>query len=250
MSRIADYLSSLRREKPGFDTPPAPERDFVAIGDVHGCDGLLAQLLDRVEHEAPGLPVIFVGDYVDRGPDSAGVLARIMELTRSGAVGLRGNHEAMMLDFVDMPARAGPQWLMNGGVQTLESFGVPAPADPWDDNALTDARDALIDRAGPALIAWLRERPLIWQSGNVAVTHAGGDPSSPLEPRRGHGLLWGHPDFWRKRRKDGLWMVHGHYIVAAPGMRDGRISIDTGAFHTHRLTAAIVTRGDVRFVST
>ncbi len=112
------------------------------------------------------------------------------------------------------------------------------------------ARDALLRAAGDDLVAWMRGLPLVWSSGNLHVTHAGGDPASPIEPRRGHGLLWGHPDFLRKSRQDGYWMVHGHYVVSEAASTGGRISVDTGAYATGRLTAALIEPGSVRFLST
>lgn len=253
MPDLFSLLTAWRRKKRGFDTPLAPTSAFVAIGDVHGRDDLLVQLLERIRTKAPGMPIVLVGDYVDRGPDSAGVLTRVRKLSlddRENVVALKGNHEAMMLDFIDFPAKSGRGWMVNGGDRTLESFGIPAPGDAPSDDALIAARDALVAQVDPALIAWLRALPLSWQSGNVMVTHAGGNPSQPIEPRRGHGLLWGHPDFLRRPRQDGLWMVHGHFIMPEPGVRDGRISIDTGAYRTGRLTAAIITAGQVRFIST
>lgn len=251
MSGSFDFLTAWRRKRCGFDAPLAPTSAFVAIGDVHGCDDLLARLLDRIRTEAPGMPIVLVGDYVDRGADSAGVLTRVRNLTLSGpenAIALKGNHEAMMLDFIDFPAKSGRQWLVNGGDRTLESFGVAAPLDAPREDDLIAARDALVALADPAIIAWLRALPLLWQNGNVMVTHAGGNPLQAIEPRRGHGLLWGHPDFLRRPRQDGLWMVHGHFIVPEAGLRDGRISVDTGAYRSGRLTAAIISAGEARFV--
>ncbi|MFD1160150.1 metallophosphoesterase [Roseovarius aestuarii] len=236
-----------------FTAPIAPDRSFVVIGDVHGCDDLLVQLLDQLSKRVPDLPYVCVGDYVDRGPDSAAVLRRLMTMTANdpeSMICLKGNHEAMMLDFIDMPIECGPVWLANGGDKTLESFGISAPSDRRDAPALISARDALVENAEPELVYWLRALPLIWQNGNVAVTHAGGDPSRPLEPRRGHGLLWGHPDFLRKQRGDGLWMTHGHFIVPQPEVTGGRIAIDTGAFSTGMLSAAIIRPGNVDFLST
>ncbi len=253
MPGLFSFLTAWRRKKHGFDTPLAPGSAFLVIGDVHGCDDLLAQLLERIRSETPGMPIVLVGDYVDRGPDSAGVLTRVRGLTvddPENVIALKGNHEAMMLDFIDFPAKSGRDWMVNGGDRTLESFGIPAPGNAPSDDALIAARDALMARVDPALIAWLRALPLSWQSGNVMVTHAGGNPSQPIEPRRGHGLLWGHPDFLRQPRQDGLWMVHGHFIVPQPGVGDGRISVDTGAYRTGRLTAAIITAEEVRFIST
>ncbi len=251
---MIQFLKQVLRSKLGFDAPLAPDMSFAVIGDVHGRDDLLQQVLDRLMGNDANLPIAFVGDLVDRGPDSADDLNRVMSMTQAGsgtAICLKGNHEAMMLDFIDYPAKSGALWLRNGGDKTLESYGITAPNDDHGmDTALTDARDALSERMGDPLIDWLRIRPLVYQSGNVAVTHAGGDPAQPLEPRRGHGLLWGHRDFFRKPRQDGVWMVHGHYASEQAAARDGRISVDTGAYATGRLSAAVIAPGNVEFFNT
>ncbi len=238
--------------KPGFQAEIAPEHPFVAIGDIHGRDDLLGNLLKQLEEQVPNLPLVFAGDYVDRGPDSAKVLARLMALSESplkSITCLMGNHETILLDFLDHPESMARQWLRNGGVATLESFGVSVPDDSASPKAARLMRDQLVETMGTQMIAWLRSRPLVWQSGNVAATHAGADPKCPIEPRRGHGLLWGHPDFLKTPRKDGLWIVHGHFIVDTPCAEQGRISIDTGAYRTGRLTAAIVEPGNVTFLT-
>ncbi|SHM61246.1 serine/threonine protein phosphatase 1 [Roseovarius litoreus] len=246
MTGLSSLLHRLGLGRPGFDAPLAPDRAFVAVGDIHGMHDLLDALIAKLATEAPDLPLVFVGDYVDRGPDSAGVLRRLMELDPDATGGgcLLGNHEAMMLEFLDTPDSAGRLWMANGGAETLRSFGI---ADP-EDHPFETLRDRLRAAAGDALLDWLAQRPLIWQSGNVVVSHAGGDPNLPIEPRRGHGLLWGHPHLFDTPRKDGLWMVHGHFILDAPVMKAGRIGIDTGAFQTGRLTAAIIEPGYVRFI--
>ncbi len=252
MAALFQILSRFGRRR--ADHPSiAPQQPFVAIGDIHGHDDLLARLLDQIDQQVPDLPIIFVGDYVDRGPDSAGVLKRMQALTKATAprvICLQGNHEAMLLDFINMPDHAGPRWLRNGGDATLQSFGVRVPEDPTDPVGLEIARDALLDRAGPGFPDWLQSLNLLWQSGNVVVTHAGADPGKPIDPRRGHGLLWGHPEFLKKPRRDGLWLVHGHFITREPAAAKGRVSIDTGAYETGRLTAAIVEEGAVRFLGT
>ncbi len=247
------FLKGLRRSKPGFDAPLLPDEAFVAIGDVHGRDDLLVQLLTQIDRSASDLPLVFVGDLVDRGPDSSGVVSRVMSMCEESpenVICLKGNHEAMMLDFVDVPSKSGHVWLRNGGDKTLESFGIEPPANLGDEDILERVRDALLEHVGCDLIHWLRTRPLIWQSGNVAVTHAGGDPAQTLESRRGHGLLWGHRDFLRKTRTDGLWMVHGHYASERASAQNGRISVDTGAYASGTLSAAVIAPGKVEFLST
>lgn len=241
---IRSFISRLR---PGADfPPPVPEAPFVVIGDIHGRSDLLSRLLGRLE---PGLPVICVGDYVDRGEDSAGVLRMLKD--RPDIVCLMGNHERMMLDFLSEPGRKGPLWVLNGGLQTLSSFGVGGAEGLHGDAgeaALIRLRDALADAMGAAMVAWVAQRPLIWRSGNVAVVHAAADPEMPIDMQPDKTLIWGHPAFARTLRRDGIWVVHGHTIVDHPKVGAGRISVDTGAFATGRLTAAIVSADGVRFV--
>lgn len=232
----------------GFDTQAAPDAPFVAIGDIHGRDDLLRSLCDRLRGESPGLPIVLVGDYIDRGPHSAEVLRSLKSLSDDPSakiVCLMGNHEAMMVEFLDDPENAGSRWLLNGGAKTLESFGIDTADVP-----LPALRDHLRNMAGDDLLDWVRERPLMWQSGNVVVSHAGGDPARAPNPRRDHGLLWGHAKTRRVRRKDGLWMVYGHYVVETPKALPGRIEIDTGAWRTGQLTAAIIRPGEVTFLTT
>lgn len=247
MSGFRQILRHFGAKDQSFDTPLAPDGAFVAVGDIHGRADLLRALLDQVDDAAPGLPLVFLGDYIDRGPDSSGVLRtlRQLEVDRPGKVAcLSGNHEAMLLDALDAPASNMRIWLRNGGDATLDSFGLPADI---PDDALPDA---LHDALGHDLIDWLRNRPLLWQSGNVVASHAGGDPTRPIEARRGHGLLWGHRKFLTTPRSDGLWVVHGHYIHATPDMRAGRIALDTGAYRTGRLSAARIAPGKVDFFTT
>lgn len=220
--------------------PLAPEQPFTAIGDIHGRDDLLKRALEGLAG-----PVICVGDYVDRGPRSADVLARLQ--SRPDITCLMGNHEEMLLAFLDDPQAHGPRWLRYGGVQTLESFGLKMHGEPAEDQSLTSLRDAFRDALGAPTETWLRALPSIWRSGNVAVTHAGADPALPLETQSDRALRWGHRDFTKRRRTDGQWVIRGHVIVGEAQAKDGVISIDTGAYATGRLTLAEVTQGAVQF---
>lgn len=235
---ISNLLPKFRR--PSFP-PLAPDQPLAIIGDIHGCAGLLDGLLARVAIENPGAKPVFVGDMIDRGPDSQGVLARIRAL--DGAVVILGNHEEMMLRFLDEPEDAGPAWLRHGGIQTLESFGITDPA------ADADTRDALRRAFPPGLEAWLRALPCVWRSGNVMVVHAGADPRRPIADQNPRDLLWGHPGFGRFPRRDGLWVAHGHTIVPKPRQRNGVISVDTGAWQGGGLSAALISAQGVRFLT-
>ncbi|WP_306131827.1 metallophosphoesterase [Roseivivax marinus] len=246
--RLPDLLR--RFSAPAFDAPLAPDRPFAAIGDIHGCDDLVARLLDRLDRD---LSLVFVGDYVDRGDDSAGVLRRLHRLHRLDGeprvTCLMGNHEQMLLDALDMPETAMPRWLQHGGLQTVASFGVGDVPDRSDTAGLAAFADRLRDAMGDDLLTWLRARPLSWKNGNVAVVHAGAAPDVSLDDQSPDTLIWGHPEFGRRARTDALWVVHGHTIVDAATARDGVVSIDTGAYATGRLTAAVVRPNDVSFVT-
>ncbi|MDF2143184.1 metallophosphoesterase [Paenirhodobacter sp. CAU 1674] len=231
-----------------FDVPLAPARDLAVIGDVHGCDGLLQTLLARLEVQAPGAQLVFVGDLIDRGEASSRVLDTV-HAQRDQCITLRGNHEELMLDFLDAPERAGARWLRNGGLQTLASFDIGGVTEHANEASMRRARDQLRDRLGPEKEAWLRSCPRAWGSGNVTVTHAGADPWVPITAQKGRCLTWGHPDFGLRARTDGVWIVHGHTIVPEPVCDQGVISVDTGAFATGRLTAALISSQGVCFVT-
>lgn len=231
-----------RRKEPATKMPPiAPEQPFVAIGDVHGQFHLLERLLSS--HQT--LPIVCVGDYIDRGDRSAEVLRLLQD--RTDITSLMGNHEEMMLGFLDKPEAQGPRWLRNGGLQTLASFGVPGVSESAHGADLIRIRDALAEAMGPALIDWMRRLPTHYRNGNVAAVHAAADPELPLAEQDRSTLLWGHAEFGKTARQDGLWIVHGHTIVDAPEIGAGVISIDTGAYATARLTAATVTAEGVTF---
>ena len=259
----------LRRLFRGRMLDPDPDRPLYLIGDVHGRADLLQRLFDLIDADqaATGIEqplAVFLGDYVDRGADSRRVLQSLFAMERSLATDpeaegemlcLMGNHERMLLDFLETPVEAGPRWLRNGGLQTLESFGLDGVTEAADPEILEAARDALAEALGEGdpdgLAAWLRDLPLIAQSGNVALVHAACDPDLPIDAQPPSALLWGHPEFLIRPRSDGLWVAHGHTVVTRPAAAEGRIALDTGAYFSDRLTAAILVPGEpVRFLST
>lgn len=235
------------------------------IGDVHGCDALLADLLAKLaaREDVAKLRLVFVGDLIDRGPDSAGVLARLWHLVKTPApfaavVCLMGNHERMMLDFLEDPINHGPRWLTHGGDETLRSFGLTpdrqhrakgVAREPLGAaSALEGQRDALLAALPFELLPWLAALPLFWLEDGLGICHAGADPQRPLDNQPDKALLWGHPAFHHRRRTDGLWVAHGHTIVPAPFATTGRIAVDTGAYQTGQLTAAVLNRDGLHFI--
>jgi serine/threonine protein phosphatase 1 len=241
-----------------------PERPLFVIGDIHGRLDLLrravAQIAEAAEFFGPGAPhdLLCIGDYVDRGEDSAGVLRHLHQAQQGraadqGLICMLGNHEIMLLDFLDTPEEAGRRWLRHGGLQTLGSFGVGGLTEQAPPKAFWAARAALAEAMGPELIDWLKALPTLWRSGDLIAAHAGISPEKPPEDQSQTALLWGHKGFRSTPRGDGLWVVHGHWITNAPEIHrwpggGGRIATDTGAYATGRLSVACIAGGQVRFL--
>lgn len=199
-----------------------------AIGDIHGSLPQLETLIKACRSDAGGRPLRFVllGDYIDRGPDSAGVMRFIIDqqsLLGDSVIALQGNHEAMMLDVLDGTAVL-VNWLLSGGAATLQSYGVNHPS------ALP----------GPHL-DWLRGLPLSYDDGRRFFVHAGIDPRQPRDAQRPHDLLWIREPFLSDRRDHGRLIVHGHtpLLDGKPDLRSNRLNVDTAAVFGGHLTAAV-----------
>ncbi len=232
-----------------FSTPLASEAPLFVVGDLHGCAPQLRDLREQMAALNPSAHQVYVGDYVDRGDHAKEVLEILFALKDAGNITcLRGNHEDMMLGFLQDPAERGPRWLRYGGLNTLGSFGIdgiPTNSDPavYEETA-TKLRAAI----GGDILRWLDTLPTIWQSGNLVVAHAAVDPHLPIALQAEKTLKWGHKDFLTTPREDGVWVAHGHTIVEEAGAEAGRIAVDTGAYATGRLTAAYVSFSDLRFL--
>jgi serine/threonine protein phosphatase 1 len=222
-----------------------PDEPLFVVGDVHGRSDLLLTMLDQRPTDAK---LILLGDLIDRGPDSARVLKIAQDLCHQSAICIMGNHELMFLDFLEKPERRGAHWLRNGGLQTLESFGLTEATERMSADQLLAVRDNLLEIIPSDLVEWMQQMPLHWASGNVHCVHAGADPHLNMTQQKPNVLLWGKDDFLTGQRQDGQWVVHGHTIVENSEALDGKINVDTGAFATGKLTAAHIERGQVRFI--
>ncbi len=255
--------SAPRTNAPDPDTVvlPLPAQTTYVVGDIHGRVDLLEQMLELIDAHIGGTKaadphLVFVGDYIDHGPDSTLVLARLRELSTDFADNvtcLMGNHERMLLDFLTDPATRGPRWLRSGALPTLDSFGLHTASLGAGSSAQDFAKTARDLRAHlpEGMADWLAARPLSWHSGNLWVVHAGADPRYPMAEQSPRVLTWGHPEFDSMPRGDGVWIAHGHTEVEAPTATDGRINIDTGAWRTGRLTTcAIQPDGTQHFLQT
>ena len=231
------------RSPAGASPMPRPDPPLCLIGDVHGRADLLDMMLALIAAEPQGAEarLVFVGDMIDRGPDSAGVLRRIHALCQADperVTCLMGNHERMMLDFLAAPAGRAKRWLNAGGVATLNSFGLSSRQSGNQGQALHFATlsRALRDAMMPDLLPWITGLPLYWQGEGLAVVHADALPDRPMHKQPETMLLWGQKGI-NSPRSDGLWLAHGHVIMPQVTITQGRIALDTGAYRTGCLSA-------------
>lgn len=222
---------------------PLPNAPICIVGDLHGMVDLLDAMLVQIaaQPHAAAARIVFTGDLIDRGTGSAAVLTTVRHLCQSDParhICLMGNHERMMLDFLDDPARCGKRWIAAGGGETLISYGLTARTVAATPAArYANLADALCAALPDDMLDWLTTLPLFWQEGGLGIVHAGADPALPLPDQTAAALLWGHRQFHNTPRPDGLWIAHGHVIVPDVQIADGRIAVDTGAYRTHRLSA-------------
>ena len=201
---------------------------IYAIGDIHGSLRKLRTLVARCQQHARAEAAIFVflGDYIDRGSESAGVVRYLMALQsrlRERVITLKGNHEDFALGVIDAGTQA-EHWLSQGGTATLRSYGVAdAGALPHDH------------------VVWLRSLPLSYDDGRRFFVHAGVNPARPLDAQDADDMLWIREPFLSDRRDYGRLIVHGHTPLAggAPDLQGNRLNLDTGAVFGGPLTAAV-----------
>ncbi|MEM8853098.1 MAG: metallophosphoesterase family protein [Pseudomonadota bacterium] len=221
-----------------------------AIGDVHGELALLDKLLARIDDDLARNPhpnpiEIHLGDMVDRGGDSAGVLDRLIATSPRQRIVLKGNHEAMFQNA--LKGRGGGEWLANGGDLTMAAYGVAPRMASLGREGLSAALTGAVPEAHRTFLAAL---PLTHRLGDVLFVHAGIRPGVPLEYQDQHDLMWIRDPFMNHEGSLPVRVVHGHTPVHAAEATPHRVSVDTGAYVTGLLTCAVMEGTSVRFLDT
>jgi diadenosine tetraphosphatase ApaH/serine/threonine PP2A family protein phosphatase len=195
------------------------------IGDIHGCYDKLVRLLGLCEEYAKGASYrpVFIGDYIDRGPDSRAVLEHVIYLQHRGAVCLKGNHEEMFSQAMSNPLMEA-QWMLNGAAETLVNYSGPQ----WPELLIEHGR-------------WASKLPAYYDDGQRFFVHAGVNPDYPLSAQPEHDMIWIREPFLSCGRKFERLIVHGHTPsqTGQPEVRENRINLDTGAVYGGPLTAGI-----------
>lgn len=237
MFRLFDRLRRTRstgtsqgdRQRLSFDKAPAV---IYAIGDIHGCVDLLLQLERLIQQDAESLEgekwLVLLGDYIDRGPESAAVLDHLL---RGGPLGfkrfcLAGNHEELMLSYLASP-NPSHRWLELGGTETLHSYGISQKA-----AKRTSTKRLLPGFIPEDHIRFLESAPVLLSVPGFVFVHAGIRPSASLDQQRERDLMWIRPEEMNSADMTAspFVVVHGHSPVAEVTVSPGRINIDTGAY--------------------
>jgi serine/threonine protein phosphatase 1 len=227
----------LQSSKPAIP----PGQRVYAIGDIHGRIDLLDQLLamlrdDDAQRDAAETLLVFLGDLIDRGAASREVVTRVRAgVDWARTITLMGNHEAVMLDILDGQAEMLDQWLRFGGIETIESWGVPARI--AKEGTRQELLDALREAVAPEERAWFGRMRTSLRIGDYYFVHAGIRPTVALEKQVDDDRLWIREEFLDSRKKHGAMIVHGHSISHDVEQRPNRIGLDTGAYLTGKLTA-------------
>ena len=224
-----------------------PGRRIYAVGDIHGCAARLGELhaviaADLVRRPAARPLLLHIGDYVDRGPDTAAVIERLLETPRIDGmptINLMGNHEHTMLQALSGDRAAGTDWLFQGGRPTLESYG----ADP------DGPRESWVERIPCRHLDFLRDLTMRHQDGGYLFVHAGIRPGIPVAEQANEDLLRIRQPFLYTDQSFGVVVVHGHTPVKAPVVRANRIAIDTGAVFGGPLTCVVLEGTKIGFLS-
>jgi serine/threonine protein phosphatase 1 len=228
-----------------------PNLRVYAVGDVHGCleqlhklhEDIIADLTDRPINDAR---LIHLGDYIDRGPDSAGVVQNLLQLSQLpplsnlSVTNLMGNHEQMMvLALSDMTGQSDRLWRKNGGDASMRSWGIAPDVMPgfWR------------HRLPPAHVSWLNNLALSRRLGSYFFVHAGVRPGVALANQKSDDLLWIREPFLSFPGRFGAVVVHGHSPGPNPVVRGNRIGIDTGAVLGGKLSCVVLQDDQMSFLS-
>lgn len=234
----------------GFRAPDGLR--IYAVGDIHGCNDLLRDKLAAIDADMaarPGVEAlrIFIGDYIDRGPDSRGVVEMLIELgRRERCVFLRGNHEVLLLDFPQNP-KLMPAWRSVGGLHTLASYGIASSPEPDPTEALHLA-NVFESTLPDSHRDFYRDLAISHAAGDLYFVHAGVRPGIALGAQSVADRTWIRHEFLGHEGLFEKLIIHGHTPAPEPEIRPNRINIDTLAFSSGRLTCIWLEGGQFGFL--
>lgn len=246
---MLEKLFGARQAAPVRSARAPADTRLYAVGDIHGRLDLLRELRARIEADGAGFPgakkIVYLGDYVDRGLESRGVIELLSGEAPAGfeQIFLKGNHDEWMLRFLNDPS-VGPNWFFNGGDSTLYSYGVRVEHEPGRAESQTERfgrlSKTLDERLPERHRAFLRALKLSHTEGDYYFVHAGARPGVPLDDQRADDQLWIREEFLGSRHDFGKIVVHGHTPTQDADVQANRIGVDTGAYYSGVLTCLVL----------
>jgi serine/threonine protein phosphatase 1 len=207
---------------------------IYAIGDIHGCLSALTNLMAQLPLK-PEDELVFLGDYIDRGPESKGVLDFLIANKKPNWRFLRGNHEQLMLAWLATPnVSTSANWRLNGGQQTLESY---LPKEKLDAVSSEEAHHLLLFCIPDAHLEFLNKALLTYETPDFFFSHAGINLDNPLNAQEPEDLLWIRRKFIQDARPTPKLVIYGHTPVKEIDLSKDRINLDTGCVYGGFLTA-------------
>jgi serine/threonine protein phosphatase 1 len=237
---LKDFLSPPRWRRRPFAAPTGQR--WYAIGDVHGCYTLLNQLIQAIDKDDEqrgeiDTRLLFLGDYIDRGPNSRAVIELMMKLDigEDRVIFLMGNHEETLLATADGHRRAAALFHKMGGRETLLSYGVSAQ--DYDNSDAAGIVDLVRSAIPTDHLSWMRLLRSSYAAGDYLFVHAGIRPGVPLKAQLPSDLRWIRKEFLESSSHHDAMVIHGHSVTDEIDEKANRIGIDTGAYASGRLTA-------------
>lgn len=226
----------------------APDHIY-AVGDIHGCYGNLLEMERLIVEDAAGLEgekwIVYLGDYVDRGSASADVLEHLVRPRLSGFTqyALAGNHEELMLSYLDAP-RSGHPWLAAGGTETLLSYGLD-----FQSRGRTSTKLLLESHIPNEHLAFLRSAPSLLSVPGYVFVHGGLRPGIPVEAQSDRDILWMRTSNKAIHNNNNFVIVHGHTPVEEVTFKNYTLNVDTGAYYSGKLSCVRIDKtGDISII--
>ncbi|MBT7510125.1 MAG: serine/threonine protein phosphatase [Rhodospirillaceae bacterium] len=244
-----------------IDPPPFPPAvptgtRVYAIGDIHGRYDLLKMLHDQIAHDAAARPterhvLVYVGDYIDRGRQSFEVVETLIDAPLDGfeITHLKGNHEDFLLKFVETGG-SGDNWVFNGGMATLASYGIESTGEFGTAGNLAEIRTSLIEIPPSSHLNFFQGLKLSHVEGDYMFVHAGVRPGIPYDQQDDEDLIWIRGPFLHANDDFGKFVIHGHTPDFEPVIRTNRICLDTFAYRSGCLTCIVLEGDERRFLQT
>lgn len=247
-------LFGSKRKKPESEWVGSPGKRLYAIGDVHGCFDEMIRLLDQIERDHQSRPskeciIVFLGDLIDRGPNSREVLDYLIKSPPNFAriFWLIGNHEEMFLRILRGESELIESWMVYGGRECVESYGLTSEQMIGQTD---DALQVMIRKRVPkSHIDFLARGVESIRFGDYLLVHAGVDPEKPVTDQDPRQMRWIREPFLSHDKPLGLMVVHGHTISDHVEVLPHRIGVDTGAYRGGALSAVRIEDNEVQPIS-